>query len=439
MGDGMEPQAASNPRISALIVDDDRSAREALRLLLHGPAVEVIALCDSPEACLDAIVRRPPQVALVDMRMQGDPYAGVELIRQIRALSPATACLALTASDRRGDLLPKAFYAGAHGYYRKGYVLGDALPASCGGWPRAPGNSTLKWLIASCATVGPDGSDPRTSPRTNATCCGVSPLARAPTPWPPPSTNARLPSTPAFAISWGRRRRLAPPRSSGSAANAPDAGRLDGRPDDESSQDATDPLVTVMVVEDDYFARQAMSLLLHADDIELVGVCASPEEALSLAERRHPAVALVDMRLQGDRRGGVELIRALREVSPQTICGVITATDTTGDLYADAFIAGAHGYTRKGDTQNSDLCELARRLSAGEWVVDSEISARYVNRGVRAYQFPCAGAEWSRAAADRARVGDARAGGAADAARREIAEQHGHLWQYGQDTYRAHH
>ncbi len=125
----MEPQAESNARISALIVDDDRSAREALRLLLHGPDIEVIALCETPDACLDAIVRRPPQVALVDMRMQGDPYAGVELIRQIRALSPATACLALTASDRRGDLLPKAFYAGAHGYYRKGYVLGDELPA----------------------------------------------------------------------------------------------------------------------------------------------------------------------------------------------------------------------------------------------------------------------------------------------------------------------
>jgi DNA-binding NarL/FixJ family response regulator len=124
----MQPHAESTPRITVLIVDDDYSAREALRLLLGGPSIEVIASCESPEECLDAIVRRPPQVALVDMRMQGDPYAGVALIREIRALSPATACLALTASDRRGDLLPKAFYAGAHGYYRKGYVLGDELP-----------------------------------------------------------------------------------------------------------------------------------------------------------------------------------------------------------------------------------------------------------------------------------------------------------------------
>lgn len=146
--------------------------------------------------------------------------------------------------------------------------------------------------------------------------------------------------------------------------------------------------LTVMVVEDDWMAQQAVSLLLRADDIELVGVCATPEDAITLAEQRRPAVALVDMRLQGDQRAGVELIRELRAISPETICGVITATDMQGDLYADAFNAGAHGYTRKGDARNGDLRELARRLAAGEWVVDSDISARYVMRGARALQWP---------------------------------------------------
>lgn len=129
--------------ITALIVDDDVTAREALRLLLDGPEITITARCATAEECLDAIVRQPPQVALVDMRMRGDPYAGVTLIRQIRAISPATVCLALTASDRRGDLLPLAFYAGAHGYYRKGYLLGDELPdivkrLAAGAWELDP-------------------------------------------------------------------------------------------------------------------------------------------------------------------------------------------------------------------------------------------------------------------------------------------------------------
>lgn len=157
---------------------------------------------------------------------------------------------------------------------------------------------------------------------------------------------------------------------------------------DDTTTPATPARVTVMVVEDDWMARQSASLLLHADDIDLVGVCANQEEALALAEERRPAVALVDMRLDGDDRAGVDLIRELRVASPHMVCGVITATDIRGDLYADAFNAGAHGYCRKGDRRNGDLREVARRLAAGEWVVDDEISARYVARGAQSLQWP---------------------------------------------------
>lgn len=145
--------------------------------------------------------------------------------------------------------------------------------------------------------------------------------------------------------------------------------------------------ITVMVVEDDYLARRAVPMLMAADDIELVGVCETADEAVELAARAHPRVALIDMRLQGDSRAGVELIRTLRATTPETACCVITATDTQGDLFADAFYAGAQGYSRKGDSRNGDLCDLARRLARGEWVVDSEISARYVRRGARVEQW----------------------------------------------------
>lgn len=146
-------------------------------------------------------------------------------------------------------------------------------------------------------------------------------------------------------------------------------------------------VISVMVVEDDYLARRAIPMLMAEDDIALLGVCETPEEALDLARRARPRVALIDMRLQGDSRAGVEVIRALRTISPETACCVITATDTQGDLFADAFYAGAQGYSRKGDSRNGDLCDLTRRLARGEWVVDSEIAARYVTRGAQVEQW----------------------------------------------------
>jgi DNA-binding NarL/FixJ family response regulator len=152
--------------------------------------------------------------------------------------------------------------------------------------------------------------------------------------------------------------------------------------------ETTDGKITVLIVEDDYFARQAMAALMVADDITVVAIVPTPDEALATARGVQPRVALIDMRLQGDNRAGIAVIRQVREVSPETACCIITGSDMTGELYADALYAGAQGYSRKGDSQNSDLRVLARRLARGEWVIDSELAARFAKRAVATGQLP---------------------------------------------------
>lgn len=115
-------------RVTTIICDDDPLARRALELLLRDPGIEVVDTCDSVAECLRCIRRQPPQVAVIDLQLGGDRRAGIELIRTIRRTSPATLCLVLTATDARGELLPEAFFAGAHGFHRKGYVAGTELP-----------------------------------------------------------------------------------------------------------------------------------------------------------------------------------------------------------------------------------------------------------------------------------------------------------------------
>src|SRR5512146_2112825 len=170
-------------------------------------------------------------------------------------------------------------------------------------------------------------------------------------------------------------------------------GRVNQVMNDVKRESAPGGNISVMVVDDDYLVRRAVPMLMAEDDIELIGVCESHQEAVDLAVRARPRVALVDMRLQGDDRAGVELIRELRAISPDTACCVLTGADIWGDLFADAFYAGARGYSRKGDSRNGDLCDLTRRLANGEWVVDSEIAARFVRRGAQVdqWQLPKAG------------------------------------------------
>jgi DNA-binding NarL/FixJ family response regulator len=111
--------------ISVVFVDDDDLARRALNSLLREPGIEVVAECATSAACLEAIRRHQPQVALVDMRLEGNPMGGVALIREIRRIGPETVCAVVTAEADGGDYLLQALQAGAEAYYSKGFAQGN--------------------------------------------------------------------------------------------------------------------------------------------------------------------------------------------------------------------------------------------------------------------------------------------------------------------------
>jgi len=59
----------------------------------------------------------------------------------------------------------------------------------------------------------------------------------------------------------------------------------------------------ILIVEDDYLiAMQAESALLDAG-FDVIGVAAAADEALALARGRKPAIAIVDIRVAGQRDG----------------------------------------------------------------------------------------------------------------------------------------
>ncbi|CAM5372103.1 Protein-glutamate methylesterase/protein-glutamine glutaminase [Streptomyces badius] len=68
--------------------------------------------------------------------------------------------------------------------------------------------------------------------------------------------------------------------------------------------------VTVLVVDDDALVRDGLRRILEsADDIRVPAVC-GPGEALELARRHRPDVALVDLHMPGT--DGIEVLRGLQ-------------------------------------------------------------------------------------------------------------------------------
>jgi DNA-binding NarL/FixJ family response regulator len=115
----------------------------------------------------------------------------------------------------------------------------------------------------------------------------------------------------------------------------------------------------------------AVADYLRGEDVTLVGTAADGLQAVELAAREQPDVAVVDFRMP--RLAGVELLARLREVAPGARVVVYTA-EADETLVRGALEAGAAGVLLK----ESPLADLSRALAAalsGSTYLDPAVAA----------------------------------------------------------------
>jgi DNA-binding NarL/FixJ family response regulator len=132
-------------------------------------------------------------------------------------------------------------------------------------------------------------------------------------------------------------------------------------------------VIRVLVVDDHPIVRQGLVTALGDEaDLEVVGAAGSAEEALALAARLRPDVALLDLELPG--LDGVEAIPRLAAVSPETRVLVFTAYDTDERVFG-AIKAGAGGYLLKG-APAEEIARGVRAVQAGGSYLEPRVAAR---------------------------------------------------------------
>jgi two-component system invasion response regulator UvrY len=105
--------------------------------------------------------------------------------------------------------------------------------------------------------------------------------------------------------------------------------------------------VTVLAVDDQaIFRRVARELVDATAGFELVAAAASGPEALALAERLRPDLALVDVRMQG--MDGIETARRMAAEQAGTVV-VLMSLDPLLDLPSAAWAPGIAAHVRKQD------------------------------------------------------------------------------------------
>jgi two-component system, NarL family, response regulator DesR len=141
---------------------------------------------------------------------------------------------------------------------------------------------------------------------------------------------------------------------------------------------AAAPMIRVMIVEDQGMVRGALATLLGLeDDIEVVAEAASGEEALAVAPKARPDVALLDIEMPG--KDGITTAAELRVAVPGCQIMIVTTFGRPGYLRR-AMEAGASAFLVK-DSPAHELAAAIRRVLAGERVIDPGLAAAALSAG----------------------------------------------------------
>ena len=119
----------SSNRISVLICDDHRILTDSLAMIVRSDD-ELLLVGEpvtDPEAAIEVCRRERPDVVLMDYEFRG-PINGREATRKIKAVSPSTSVIIMTAHEDDAVLV-SCVEAGASGFLNKTEAVDEVLAA----------------------------------------------------------------------------------------------------------------------------------------------------------------------------------------------------------------------------------------------------------------------------------------------------------------------
>jgi two-component system NarL family response regulator len=141
----------------------------------------------------------------------------------------------------------------------------------------------------------------------------------------------------------------------------------------------------ILIVDDHPVVRAGLASMLGTQpNMVVAGSAASGEEALSLLDRLHPDVILLDIRMPG--MNGVDFMRHMRARNFPGRIVVLTSFETDEDIYR-AIEAGAHAYLLK-NTSQEEMLEAIRTVHADGRYFPPRIAAHLAERLARSTLTP---------------------------------------------------
>ncbi len=134
--------------------------------------------------------------------------------------------------------------------------------------------------------------------------------------------------------------------------------------------------IRVLIAEDEPAVREAMADLVSSDpSMQVVGTAKDADEAIELALKTHPDVALLDVKMPGG--GGPRAAREIRRDLPQTHVVALSAYEDRRTVL-EMLRAGVVGYIVKG-TSADEILYTIRRSMRGQGSLSVEVTADVIH------------------------------------------------------------
>lgn len=130
--------------------------------------------------------------------------------------------------------------------------------------------------------------------------------------------------------------------------------------------------IRALIVEDHVLVSEGLRLMLSmTEDIRLVGIVRTGQEAIDRVQAQDVDVVLMDVNL-GDGMDGIETTRRIKRLAPDTQVLILTMyTDPT--TVTQAVKAGANGYLSKGASREA-VERAIKDVLAGRSVLDPNVT-----------------------------------------------------------------
>jgi DNA-binding NarL/FixJ family response regulator len=139
-------------------------------------------------------------------------------------------------------------------------------------------------------------------------------------------------------------------------------------------------VIRVLIADDEAIVRDGLRAIVELEpDLEVVAEAADGAEAVELAVRCSPDVALVDIRMPNV--DGLEATRRLTALPSPPRVLVLTTFDRSEYVY-EAMKSGAGGFLLK-DVRRGQLTDAIRRVVAGDMLVAPAITRRLIEEFCR--------------------------------------------------------